>query len=149
MITSPQRAKDVYTGTTWVVAGLFSTYYPCHSQNSSEGISCSKGQESKTHRSWTTSTEILCEGVSPWDIGVIAGVRLHVFPPHVGRGATARLAVVTTWIRVEVHHMTNSSGSYFRNHCCGMKNPLHKSSSQPFSCQPVLSARGTALRSKR
>lgn len=60
------------------------------------------------------------------------------------------LAVVTTWIRAaEVHPVTNSWDSYFRNHCWGMQNPPHKSSLQPFSYQPALSACSTAHRSQR
>lgn len=82
-ITSLQKAKDVYTGTTWVAARLFSTYCPVTHETAQRGFLALKGKKVQL-MAHGPHAQILCKGVSPWDVGVILGACLHVFPIHVG-----------------------------------------------------------------
>lgn len=88
MITSLRKTRDVYTSTTWVVTGLFSTYHPVTPETARRGFLALKGKRVRliAHGPYPQS---LYKGVTPRDIGVIAGACLHVFPTHVGRGAAA------------------------------------------------------------
>lgn len=44
MIISLQKAKDVYTGTAWMAAGLFSTYRPVTHETAQRGFLALKGK---------------------------------------------------------------------------------------------------------
>lgn len=148
MITSLQKAKDLYTGTTWVAAGLVSTHRPVTHETAQWGFLALKGRgvqhiAHKPHpQRFSTRVSVLRTLQLRLELGCTFSLHTWGEPPW--------LAVVTTWIRAEeVHPVTNSLDSYFRNHCCGMQNPPHKSSLQPFPYQPVLSACTTAHRSRR
>lgn len=148
VITSLQKAKDLYTGTTWVAAGLLSTYCPVTHETAQRGFLALKGRRvqhiaHKPHpQRFSTRVSVLRTLQLRLELG-------RTFSLHTW-GEQPWLAVVATWIRAaEVHPVTNSWDSYFRNRCWGMQNPPHKSSLQPFSYQPALSACSTAHRSRR